>query len=458
MGRQAEDFLLRNYSKSPFWYYRLKGWKNFKSTGLKTKAEAKSFAIEKWKKLEDKDNADFLFGEIATDFFLWDSPWCTRQQHKQKIQKSTGEWRQLLLTKHIEPRFNNLPLSSITPGIIDSWLCSLNLSSQTKEHIRTTLRIIFREAVRERHITFNPMDYVEREKIVHNHNEPPTMEELRKLFPQNLNKFKEIWPMHHYGVMCIITATTGLRMQEVRALTPKSISIEKQGIIVVQAVKVTGEIGSPKQNEIRVVLVPKETIELLKWWISESKARPDKLYIQNGNLMRKYKYPRIEQVFTSPLVNDYNLHLCGGWSWSGVSNDECITRVLEYAKPMGYLHTDKDYPSMVEDRACVIKATSANDEIGYSITGTFGEVFDLDALATDYIHFFEALGNSELNNQIYNSIQTLKDLPISRFLGGYDYANPQDMYQLILTGLILGYPIETTFSIIWDEFRCKKKL
>jgi len=33
----------------------------------------------------------------------------------------------------------------------------------------------------------------------------------------------------HYGVMCAVMASSGLRMQEVRALTPKSLVIEKHG-------------------------------------------------------------------------------------------------------------------------------------------------------------------------------------------------------------------------------------
>jgi integrase len=56
-------------------------------------------------------------------------------------------------------------------------------------------------------------------------------------------------------------------MQEVRAMTPKSLVMEKQGIIVARAVKSSGEIGLPKADEIRVALAPNETMDLLNWWI-----------------------------------------------------------------------------------------------------------------------------------------------------------------------------------------------
>ena len=39
----------------------------------------------------------------------------------------------------------------------------------------------------------------------------------------------------------------------------------------------------------------------------------DILFINNGHLMAKYKYPIIETKFNSPMLNAFNLHLCGGW-------------------------------------------------------------------------------------------------------------------------------------------------
>ena len=302
MGRPAEDFLLRRYPNSPFWYYRLKGWNNFKSTGQKTKAAAKSYALQKWKKLQESNliRPDVKVGEFIKGFFLWESPWCIRQRSKGKLLESTAKWRHGLLTHHIEPHFKKYRLDEVTPGMVDDWLLSLKVSSQTKDHIRTTLRIIFREALRERYIQSNPMDFVEREKIIHASNEPPTMDELRKLFPEDHEKFKEIWPLHHYGVMCALTASTGLRMQEVRALTRKSIVMDKQGVIVAKAVKTDGTVGLPKADEIRVVLAPQETIDLLSWWFSIGNIHSDDQLLFPGRegwpIDRKAPYKYFKQA------------------------------------------------------------------------------------------------------------------------------------------------------------------
>src|SRR5581483_7855487 len=64
----------------------------------------------------------------------------------------------------------------------------------------------------------------------------------------------------------------------------------------------------------------------------------------NGNEVRTYLYPAIEPRFSSPMVNDDNLHFCGGWSITEVdeggvhhelNNDDLyFRRTLEGLKPM----------------------------------------------------------------------------------------------------------------------------
>jgi len=51
-------------------------------------------------------------------------------------------------------------------------------------------------------------------------------------------------------------------------------------------------------------------------------------------------------------------------------------------------------------------------------------------------------------NQFQRRVLSLSDQKLSDYLAGFDYANPEDNYELILTGLILGFPIESTFACI----------
>lgn len=177
------------------------GEKTFKSTRQRTKAVAKKFALEAWQERKESSlkTGPVTMGNFAGTFFDWDSPWCLRQSSKGRLQSTTAAWRKRMLKNQILPYFRNYIISEITPGQIDPWLMNLQVSSQTKEHVRTTLRIIFKEALRERVIQNNPMDFVERLNVVNISNQPPSMGELRKLFPSDRNQFKKVWPLTHYG-------------------------------------------------------------------------------------------------------------------------------------------------------------------------------------------------------------------------------------------------------------------
>ena len=67
-------------------------------------------------------------------------------------------------------------IANLTPGQIDHWLMSLKLADPSKEHVRTTLWITFRETRRERIIQSNPIDFIQRLNVVSESSKPPSME------------------------------------------------------------------------------------------------------------------------------------------------------------------------------------------------------------------------------------------------------------------------------------------
>jgi len=218
-----------------------------------------------------------LFKVYTKDFFSLESPWSLRQLDRERLQESTILWRKQLFDTHIKDYFANICLDEITPNQIDSWLTNLDKSGQTKDHLRVTLNIIFKEALRDRLVKENPVLHIEKAKDDHVPNDPPTMEELRALFPEDMDEFMKVWPQPIYGIMCEVEATTGLRMGEVRALTPHAIKEDLQGLLVTQAVKQGGEIGLPKKKEIRAVIIPKRTLKRLTWWMAKKQFDQDDL-------------------------------------------------------------------------------------------------------------------------------------------------------------------------------------
>lgn len=196
-------------------------------------------------------------------------------------------------------------------------------------------------------------------------------------------------------------------------------------------------------------------------YIRQYKNTTNKLFINDGHLMRLYKYPNIKRKFFSPKINDYNLHLCGGWAFRGINGEEAIIRVITNLKPMGFFITTavKKWEAICKksELPYIITPnhipTEKHFNIGISCSGTFGDNFDLQNLAIDYVTHANKVKtplSAEKIEKIENFISSLKNTAIASYLTS-DYANPYSTEELIITGLILGYPIETTVSILWME-------
>jgi len=192
----------------------------------------------------------------------------------------------------------------------------------------------------------------------------------------------------------------------------------------------------------------------------------NKLFVINGYVMKKYEYPKIKTRFSSPLLNDYNLHLCGGWFFPGVKSIESLQRVIDGMKTMGFYDTFDDkkfecWKKIVKDSGLPYMVFSKEENnglngIGISIKGTFGENFNLQDLMHDYKLYFNACEafrfepNNSVRNKLIKFIKNLKDVEISSYLS-FDYSNETKTDEDdILTGLILGYPVETTVACVFN--------
>ena len=172
----------------------------------------------------------------------------------------------------------------------------------------------------------------------------------------------------------------------------------------------------------------------------------------HGNKVGSYVYPRILRSFNSPLLNDYNLHFTGGWIWfenQEQENDELLFRVSNNLKTAGFVVSNRDTCVKIEKkakRAGLVTDLHSNNvrpdelwEVGMSIKGKFGGIFDLPALERDYARW-----------GIYAPITyNFSNVEIASLLKGFDYSNSSKPLQLkIITGLLLGYPLESTCALI----------
>lgn len=174
----------------------------------------------------------------------------------------------------------------------------------------------------------------------------------------------------------------------------------------------------------------------------------------NCNL-RIYRFNNIPaDTFQSPYISWENLNCCGGWRFN---KDYLLTAVLSNKKLCaGIVFDDEDFYNRYIDAYC-----DNHYYFSHSVQHC-GESYwrSLDIARkgsiSDYINIldvkitYDLLGIDFLD---WNDIQKYLDSDIMKLIDGsmnYNYANPQNDTQLVVGGLLLGYPIESTAAILTE--------
>jgi hypothetical protein len=159
--------------------------------------------------------------------------------------------------------------------------------------------------------------------------------------------------------------------------------------------------------------------------------------------------------FTSPMVNDENQELCGGWfpdwllSYPGGDTAATIDRVRTGLKPMGFVwqYIDSSKAEIADFRrrvsSCRFHSPIVEQSVGVLHAAVWQddrmlrEMFDLHALAEDYTEWVDP----DIGDDVWN-FETAR---LADFTEKWDV---EDGIPLEITGLILGYPIENTISLM----------
>lgn len=182
-----------------------------------------------------------------------------------------------------------------------------------------------------------------------------------------------------------------------------------------------------------------------------------KYFINNGHKMSVYEYPDIERSFSSPMVNDYNLHLCGGWAWKDIDlTQEIIDRVITGLKPVGFTYTTGkrgkewllEQEGIAQQAGCLTYIFNEDKCLGIAYPHKCCEIFDLDALESDYMKYAEVLGGDHRFDDVEEALDILSFYNFIDFFEEFAAGDPTLDREFIIAGLLLGYPIESTVSII----------
>jgi integrase len=211
------------------------------------------------------------------------------------LEVSTRAGYRANLDKHFIPYFGAMPMADILPSTVQAWVTKavadgLSPRSVVKYHVM--LHGVFKRAVRDRVIGYNPCADTELPKVV------PA--KVRILAPADFDRLLTEIPSR-YQALVLTAIETGLRWGELVALRPRHVDFLRRLLVVEETIvevsrrhSPTGERmlvkAYPKDNEARTVRVSPALVEILA-------ARIDALGLGRDDLL----FPSVEKAGGSPM-------------------------------------------------------------------------------------------------------------------------------------------------------------
>lgn len=194
-----------------------------------------------------------------------------------------------------------------------------------------------------------------------------------------------------------------------------------------------------------------------------------KRYIRNGVVLGRYRFPRFGKTFQSPMVNDYNQHLAGGWYWgyredgsprakNEYNNETILDRLMTGRKPLGGLRFWDDTGEKKEKCLQKLAGTDLSylhsmdgGEVFFVVSrkGKLGDLFNLNNLIGDYATLEKGSGCCVLGPPLCleRFLASIAGLELESYLS-FDHLLPVSVFDFLVTGLILGYPPENTYALL----------
>jgi len=185
-------------------------------------------------------------------------------------------------------------------------------------------------------------------------------------------------------------------------------------------------------------------------FIKEGKFFNIKMIYNQGKKLYQYDFIPKKIYFKSPMINDFNQHLSGGWYVAEMPTEEDVKkqifqRTINRKKPFGVLcqNTLEEAKQYCEvEKLKGLFCEYQKREKGYQVIlgqkGNLNDLFDLEALKKDYSDF----------DDIVKEIGAKKYKKLSEYIDTWDTELGAKLWE---TGLILGYPIENTLSLYYKD-------
>lgn len=169
----------------------------------------------------------------------------------------------------------------------------------------------------------------------------------------------------------------------------------------------------------------------------------------NGYHLRTYRFNNVPE-FESPYISWQNLDQCGGWA---TRNDYLKTAVQNGTKLFaGIVHQESESFDCSDDVVVITKPHwwEGHCETHICRKGCLSDYYDLDAVLAHYSRLGIDLTVDEVER-----IHEFCNIELSVFAtdqAPFDYGNVETLEDLVVTGLLLGYPLESTAFIIEEWY------
>jgi integrase len=276
------------------------------------------------------------------------------------LELSTRQGYASILHAHFLPFFGRMPMKRIMPSTVQAWVTKVSTEGKMSPvTIRTNhvmLHSVFRRAVRDRIITFNPCTETELPKIIPRQNQTLTPEEYARLYAAVPERYQD------FVQTCI---ETGLRWGELVALRPRhidflrrTVSIEETIVELSKKHSPTGERNVvkpyPKNNKPRVLGLRQDLLDRLADRIRRMELSRDDLVfpstdvaggapISRNTFRSKVWLPAVEAAGISFNVRMHDLrHAHASWLIAGGADLVGVMERLGHAQiqtTQRYLHS-----------------------------------------------------------------------------------------------------------------------
>ena len=305
---------------------------------------------------------DRTAGKVTFREYVEQTWWPSRH-----LELTTKQSYRSYLDRHFLPFFGALPLAKILPSTVQAWVTKASadgLSARSVVKYHVMLHSIFKRAVRDRLIPYNPCAETELPKVVARKLPLLTPEE----FEQLLSAIPERW------TPLVLTAIeTGLRWGELIALRPRHIDFLRRTVSVEETIVEVSKKNSPtgermivkpypKDDEPRVIRVSQDLLDVLAARIQYlGLGREDLLFpstetaggkpVSRNTFRTRVWLPALERAKLGHHVRTHDLrHAHASWLLAGGADLKTVMDRMGHSQiqtTQKYLHSLPD----ADDRA-----------------------------------------------------------------------------------------------------------